>query len=72
MNEEDESDGGITILEAYIFSYLMEKAWEISSTGEEGSVLYIKPTNLDQKLNLFLGCGPEIQELENIYLEIRR
>jgi len=62
----------LNILEGYILSYIMEKAWEISSSGEDGSILHRKPVDLKQKINLFVGCGAEVQELENIYLMIRR
>lgn len=41
------NSGGINIFEAFTMSYLVEKAWERSSCGADGSVLYKKPTELD-------------------------
>lgn len=70
--EDKENVGGMNIFEAFIFSYLVEKAWERSSCGADGSVLFKKPYDLGQRVSLYIGCGIEVQELENIYLEIRR
>ncbi|KRX11021.1 hypothetical protein PPERSA_01220 [Pseudocohnilembus persalinus] len=67
-----DEDGGINFFEYLVFAYLIEKAWERNSTGVNGSVLLKKPLELNQRVSLFLGFGSEVQELENLYLEIRR
>ncbi|KRX00613.1 Cyclophilin-like peptidyl-prolyl cis-trans isomerase domain [Pseudocohnilembus persalinus] len=72
QNPNSAEIGGLNFLEAQIFSYLIDKAWEISSTGEGGSILFKKCEDLQERSALFLGCGSEIQELENIFLNIRR
>lgn len=45
--DDKDNAGGINIFDAFIFSYLVEKAWERSSCGADGSVLYKKPVSLD-------------------------
>lgn len=54
------NEGGLNIFEAFTFSYLIEKAWERSSCGADGSVIYKKAQALDTRISLYLGYGIEV------------
>ncbi|KAL4470849.1 hypothetical protein ABPG72_016395 [Tetrahymena utriculariae] len=66
------SEGDVSLIEAFVLGYIFEKSWGRASQGEGGSVTQMKLYNLQQKTQFYCGTSAEVVELENVYLSIAR
>ncbi|KAL4484943.1 hypothetical protein ABPG74_020120 [Tetrahymena malaccensis] len=62
----------VNIFDAFTLSYIIDKAWDRSSCGQDGQVLIKKPNELTDQIQLYIGFSQDVLEIDNLYLSIRR